>query len=147
MSKKIVMLDSKFIRQVRVYGPIPRPSIYSDDVIKSLIADGHSVYEKLADGSIKQLTLDDFAIKVTSSTKPVEVKEEVKPVEVKKEVVEETSTIDGGEVFNGLSETSAPVMPVKEDAEPSTATMTKAQRKAQKKAKLEAAKEAEETAE
>ena len=146
MSKKIVILDSRFIRQFRIYVPVTRPTIYGDDVIKKLIADGHSVYERLNDGSNKRLSMKDFEDEVKPVVK-ADPKPAAKPVETKVTETVEEAPIAGGEVFNGVSETSTPVMPAKEETEPAATTMTKAQRKAQKKAKLEAAKETEETAE
>jgi hypothetical protein len=147
MSKKIVIYDSRYIRQFRIYGPIARPSIYDDDVIKKLIADGHSVYERLPDGTDKRLTMKDFEIPNTTTPAKTVEKPAEKPVATKvTEAVEETPVITSGEVYNGVSETTTPVMPAKEETT-STTSMTKAQRRAQKKAKLEAAKETEETTE
>lgn len=145
MSKKIIIVDNRFIRQMGIYGPISRPTVYEDSFVKKLVADGHAVYECLADGGSKRLSLDDFAPK-PAPVRP-EHKPAPKPVEVKVEkVVEEPAPIENGEAFNGVSETTAPTMPAKEEPEEApVATTTKAQRKANKKAKLEA-KKAEEAA-
>ena len=125
-------------------GPITRPTIYDDAIVKRLVYEGHSVYERLNDGTNKRLTRADYET-AEATTNTVEVPE-VKPVSVKTEVIEDVvAPIDGGKVFTGVSATTAPVMPEKEDNTPSTASLTKAQRKAQKKARLEAARaEAEE---
>lgn len=143
MSKKIVILDSRYISAFRTHGPIVRPTVCDDAVIKNVVLEGHVVFERTSDGSSVRITEKDF------EPKPVAKKSTPKPapVEVKTEVVVEETPIASGNVFNGVSETSAPVMPEPEKKEEAPATLTKAQRRAQKKAKLEAAKAEEAAAE
>lgn len=136
MSKKITILDNNFIRQMGIYGPVTRPSTYDDAFVKKLINDGHAVFEKLDDGTSRRLTLASFDKRPAPAKAPAKEKPVVTKVE---EVKEEAAPIEVGEVYNGVSETTAPTMPVKEE-EPTPVATTKAQRKAQKKAKLEAKK-------
>lgn len=146
MSRRIVILDSNYIRAFGVCGPITTPTPADDSTILNLINAGHKVYEKLTDGSSKRLTRANFELVTADKIKPAD---KVEPVvtSVKtstEEVKVETPALDEGKVFNGVSATTAATLPEKTEEAPDTVATTKAQRRAQKKAKLEAAKDSEE---
>lgn len=149
MNRRIIILDNNYIRVFGVHGPITTPTYYDDSVVRKILADGHRVYERLADGTTKRLTLADLDKAEASApapvaAKPAPKKAAEKPVTKKETVVEEPAPIETTEkVFDGMTEKSAPVLPEKTDIEPTAATTSKSQRKAQKKARYEAQKAAE----
>ena len=136
--RKITILDSNYISTFGLNGPIVTPMACTDDSIRRLIASGHQVYEKLADGTSRRLTLADLDAPVAPATP----KSAVKVESVKTEpVVEETKIEEEGKAFDGLSATTSATIPEKVEEEVPAPTLTKAQRRAQKKAKVEAQKE------
>lgn len=145
MLRRIVIMDSNYIRIFGVNGPITTPTQCDDATILALINAGHKVYEKFADGTTKRLSRADFEVVPADQVKPAaKVAQATVKVDVPADQAKvETPVYEEGKVFNGVSATTEAIIPDKIPEEtPDTTVSTKAQRKAQKRAKLEAAKEA-----
>ena len=145
MNRRIMVYDSNYIRAFGFSGPVTTPVSLNDDTVRQLLNEGHSVYEKLADGSSRRLTKADFEMAIPEPKSPVKVATKIQSVatpattETTTVVEEETSILEEAKVFNGVSATTAPVIPEKTEETPDTTATTKSQRRAQRKARIAAA--------
>lgn len=60
MSRRIKIMDSKYINVFKMYGPALNPIPVSDVDLRKILVEGHTVYEKDACGTVIALNLENY---------------------------------------------------------------------------------------
>ena len=138
-TRKIKVIDSRFISAIRSYGPMLNPSYMDESTVKKLLNEGHILQELDSQGRCIILTQDNFndpnrfSPRVISATNSVD--NDVENSNYGKNAAIETEAA----TFTGYTTKTAINVPTSPDiSDIPVAAMTKSQRRALRKAQAQA---------